>query len=95
MSGRAQSRRSFLGLLCSAGLCRPDVAPTAIFDEVPSTLSRVTWIHDNAMSPERYLPETMGPGCAFLDYDNAWVDAATANLLLNSAIYSVRRNSLA
>jgi len=25
--------------------------------------------HDNAASPEKFLPETMGSGCAFLDYD--------------------------
>lgn len=27
-------------------------------------------MHENAMSPERYLPETLGPGCSFFDYDN-------------------------
>ena len=32
------------------------------------------------MSPERYLPETMGPGCAFLDYDNdGWMDVYIVN----------------
>ena len=52
----------------------------AVFDEVPSTLSRVTWIHDNAMSPEHYLPESSGPGCAFLDYDNdGWMDIYLVN----------------
>jgi hypothetical protein len=43
--------------------------------EVPPQKSGITWIHDNAMSPMRYLPEALGPGCAFLDYDNdGWVD---------------------
>jgi hypothetical protein len=32
------------------------------------------------MSPERYLPETMGPGVAFLDYDNdGWMDIYMVN----------------
>jgi hypothetical protein len=32
------------------------------------------------MSPERYLPETMGPGVAFFDYDNdGWMDIFMVN----------------
>ena len=32
------------------------------------------------MSPERYLPETVGAGCAFLDYDNdGWIDIYLVN----------------
>jgi hypothetical protein len=32
------------------------------------------------MSPDRYLPETMGPGVAFLDYDNdGWMDIYMVN----------------
>ena len=32
------------------------------------------------MSPERYLPESLGPGCAFLDYDNdGWMDIYLVN----------------
>jgi hypothetical protein len=47
----------------------------ALFEEIPSTASGITWKHENAMSFERYLPETMGPGCAFFDYDNdGWMD---------------------
>ncbi len=30
----------------------------------------INWVHDNALSPERYLPETVGAGCVFFDYDN-------------------------
>ena len=38
------------------------------------------WVHDNAMSPDRYLPETMGPGVAFFDYDNdGWMDIFLVN----------------
>ena len=39
------------------------------FDDV-TPKSGITWIHDNAKSDARHLPETVGAGCAFLDYDN-------------------------
>jgi len=33
------------------------------------------WRHSNGRSPNYYLPETTGAGCAFLDYDNdGWMD---------------------
>ncbi len=51
-----------------------------LFAEVPPAKSGITWVHDNAMSPEHYLPETLGPGCAFLDYDNdGWMDIYLVN----------------
>ncbi len=51
-----------------------------IFQEIPPEASGIRWVHTNAMSPARYLPETMGPGCAFLDYDNdGWMDIYLVN----------------
>jgi hypothetical protein len=51
-----------------------------LFEEVPPGVSGITWSHDNAISDERYLPETLGPGCAFLDYDNdGWMDIFLVN----------------
>src|SRR4029079_4261836 len=53
---------------------RPD------FEIVPPSTSGISWVHENAMSPERYLPETMGPGVAFLDFDNdGWMDLFMVN----------------
>jgi hypothetical protein len=50
------------------------------FEEVPPKVSGITWVHDNAASPEHYLPETIGGGCAFLDYDNdGWMDIYLVN----------------
>ena len=50
------------------------------FEEVPPETSGITWVHDNAMSPMRYLPEALGPGCAFLDFDNdGWMDIYLVN----------------
>ncbi len=47
---------------------------------MPAAVSGITWVHDNAASAEHYLPETMGPGCAFLDYDNdGWMDIYLVN----------------
>ena len=55
-------------------------APSSIFEEIPAERSGILWSHENAMSPERYLPETLGPGCAFLDYDNdGWLDIYLVN----------------
>jgi enediyne biosynthesis protein E4 len=80
------SRRTVLRLLAAggAGLLLPRGARSApgpaLFDEVPPEKSGITFVHENAMSPERYLPETMGPGCAFLDYDNdGWMDVYIVN----------------
>lgn len=50
------------------------------FEEVSPKTSGITWVHHNAMSPERYLPETVGAGCAFFDYDNdGWMDIYLVN----------------
>jgi enediyne biosynthesis protein E4 len=42
----------------------------------------IRFIHNNGAFGKKYLPETMGPGCAFIDYDNdGWMDI----LLINGA----------
>lgn len=40
------------------------------FRAVPPAESGITWKHDNAMSKDRFLPETEPPGVAIFDYDN-------------------------
>jgi enediyne biosynthesis protein E4 len=51
-----------------------------LFEEVSASVSGIGWKHDNAMSVSRYLPETMGPGVAFFDYDNdGWMDVFLVN----------------
>lgn len=42
----------------------PDVRFTDITDE-----AGIRFVHHNAMAGDKLLPETMGSGCAFLDYD--------------------------
>src|SRR5690242_16473847 len=72
------SRRQLLLLAASAGL--RGVQPPPIFEEVPASKSGITWTQENARSKEHYLPEALGPGCAFLDYDNdGWMDIYLVN----------------
>ena len=50
------------------------------FEEVPASASQITWVHTAGKSPQKYLPETTGAGCAFLDYDNdGWMDIYLVN----------------
>jgi enediyne biosynthesis protein E4 len=50
------------------------------FRKVPPADSHITWKHDNAMSKERFLPETEPPGVAIFDYDNdGWMDILIVN----------------
>jgi hypothetical protein len=72
------SRRDFL--FGGAALALRGDPAEALFIEIPAATSGLTWVHDNAMSDNRYLPETLGPGCAFLDYDNdGWMDIYLVN----------------
>ncbi len=59
---------------------KPAPRTVVTFEEVPPSASKITWTHDNAQSPDRQLPETVGAGCAFLDYDNdGWMDIYFVN----------------
>jgi hypothetical protein len=59
---------------------RPEETKRALFEEVPAAKSGISWRHVNGRSPEYYLPETTGAGCAFLDYDNdGWMDIYLVN----------------
>ncbi len=50
------------------------------YEEVPPAKSGITWAHDNARSADRFLPETVGAGCAFFDFDNdGWMDLYLVN----------------
>jgi enediyne biosynthesis protein E4 len=87
MTGRLtpyfSSRRQFLGLVAASTLVpfRGHLtAAAALFEEIPPSVSGISWTHENAMSPDRYLPETMGPGVGFVDYDNdGWMDLFMVN----------------
>jgi hypothetical protein len=83
------SRRGLLrfGMLAGVQKFLPAYAQTSaqtskapLFLEVPASASGIHWVHENAMSRSRFLPEALGPGCAFLDYDNdGWMDIFLVN----------------
>jgi enediyne biosynthesis protein E4 len=57
----------------------PDPSPYP-FVEIPPGTSGISWVHTAGKSPEHYLPETTGAGCAFLDFDNdGWMDLYLVN----------------
>jgi hypothetical protein len=50
------------------------------YRKVSPSESHVTWKHNNAVSKNRFLPETEGPGVAILDYDkDGWMDILIVN----------------
>lgn len=62
----------------ASGLEASDKQPA--FESVPASVSGITWKHVAGLSPDMYLPETTGPGCAFIDYDNdGWLDIYLVN----------------
>ena len=79
-------RRDFLRIMGS-GLMIPVLARLAPgngsiypFELVPPEKSGIRWTHSAAHSDKKYLPETTGAGCAFLDYDNdGWMDIYFVN----------------
>ncbi|HKO12184.1 MAG TPA: CRTAC1 family protein [Acidobacteriaceae bacterium] len=84
----AVSRRDFLRTVAEvaglAGMGRlADASALASpypFEEVPAQASRISWVHTAGKSAAKYLPETTGAGCAFLDYDNdGWIDIYLVN----------------
>jgi enediyne biosynthesis protein E4 len=87
MPSGALGRREFLTSL-AATLVLPAASRLAVasdsiaypFTEVPASASGISWVHTAGFSPEKYLPESTGPGCAFLDYDNdGWMDIYLVN----------------
>jgi enediyne biosynthesis protein E4 len=67
-----------LAQLQTAASVKKDANP--FFTVIPPSQSGITWKHTNGRSPQYYLPETTGAGCAFLDFDNdGWMDIYLVN----------------
>jgi hypothetical protein len=65
--------------LRSSVFAAPEI-PSPAFEEIPASASGISWTHVNGRSPMAHLPETVGAGCAFLDYDNdGWMDIYLVN----------------
>jgi len=66
--------------ICFPSLARTSEAAASPFTEIVSSASGIAWTHVSGSSPEKYLPESTGAGCAFLDYDNdGWMDIYLVN----------------
>ena len=67
----------FLFILALA-LFQSPVRP--VFETVNLARAGIRFVHDNAKSTRRYLPESMGPGVAIFDYDSdGWMDLYFTN----------------
>jgi len=75
--------RTFLVFLCvsvSLWLIGSSVASAQVTFRDITAQAGIRFTHNNGAFGKKWLPETMGPGCAFIDYDNdGWPDI----LLLN------------
>jgi len=68
------------GNLCAGQQSTAGQRAVVTFEEVSAQASGITWVHNNAHTPERFLPETVGAGAAFFDYDNdGWMDIYFVN----------------
>jgi hypothetical protein len=88
MNNRFSRRRFLQGLPTLAGIswaCERAVAAAMArvlpaFEEIPAAKSGIRWVHTAGRSAAKYLPETSGAGCGFLDYDNdGWMDIYLVN----------------
>jgi len=81
------TRRDFVAKMAAGALLAPRcpvlLLPQAAqfpFESILPEQSGIRWVHSNGKSPEKYLPETGGAGCAFFDYDNdGWMDIYLVN----------------
>ncbi|MGB2634290.1 MAG: CRTAC1 family protein [Candidatus Acidiferrum sp.] len=73
-----------LALVCAAALLAqapktPSDGSTITFRDVTERAG-IHFVHNNGAYGKKYLPETMGPGVAFIDYDNdGWPDIFIVN----------------
>src|SRR5579871_1683692 len=73
----AVNRREFLW--SALALAHPGSDLGFRFADVTSSAG-IQFRHNSGAFGEKYLPETLGPGCAFLDYDNdGWQDILVVN----------------
>jgi hypothetical protein len=58
----------FVLILTVAFTGSPAIAQNIQFRDITAKAG-IQFVHNNAAFGKKYLPETMGPGCAFIDYD--------------------------
>ena len=72
-------KRGFLAIAYLLILSSFAHAQSARFRDITARAG-IHFAHNNGAFGKKYLPETMGPGCAFIDYDNdGWPDILLVN----------------
>jgi enediyne biosynthesis protein E4 len=66
-------------LIAKAGMSAPPETSSIQFRDITQQTG-IHFVHNNGAFGKKYLPETMGPGVAFIDYDNdGWPDIFLVN----------------
>ncbi len=69
------ARLAPVAALAAAGAMLTVFGSEGIFETWGPDRTGIVWRHDNARSPRRYQPESIGPGVAIFDYNNdGWMD---------------------
>jgi enediyne biosynthesis protein E4 len=72
--GKAAAGTAVALLLLAAAPARKDAGCPVVFTDVAASAG-LRFTHDRGRTPEHHLPETMGSGLAWLDFDNdGWMD---------------------
>ena len=71
---------SLAGMPAAAQAGHADSGRAIRFESVPPASTGIHWSHVNGMSDARHLPETVGAGSAFFDFDgDGWMDIYLVN----------------
>jgi hypothetical protein len=82
-----------VGLLLYLLLLTATTPPLSIHFTDITTRAGIHFAHNSGRTGKKYLPETMGSGCAFFDYDgDGWADILLINSKGRSALYHNNRN---
>src|SRR5436309_12072327 len=66
--------------LCAALLVGAATSPTEVRFTDVTAASGIKFTHNAGRTGKKWLPETMGAGCAFLDFDgDGWLDVLLIN----------------
>jgi enediyne biosynthesis protein E4 len=72
--------RTLTFIFCVSFFAQSQFAQSQITFRDVTAQAGIHFAHNNGAFGKKYLPETMGPGCAFIDYDNdGWPDILLIN----------------
>ena len=73
------NRRSFIAAGAATLFAAPPLASGVRLTDITGQAG-LNFHHNSGAYGDKFLPETMGPGCAFIDYDNdGWLDILVVN----------------